>query len=267
MYAIISDIHSNIEALSEVFKRIDGERVDNVICLGDVIGYGPDPDECVDIIRSRCKFTIRGNHDDALMGDAVDFNAIAREVIDGTRHLMRPNFFSSRDKKARWEFLKRLEERREMVGGEVLYVHGSPRDPIKEYVMPHWVMYSPEKLQDVFSQIKHVCFVGHTHLPGVFVERREGGRPVYEHYSPSELGKNGEFTIGEEKILVNVGSVGQPRDQDPRSCFVFVEEDDQGRPTKIRFERVEYDIRKVQSKIYDIPWINNLCGTRLEMGK
>ncbi len=266
MYAIISDIHSNLEALTAVFARIDAEKVDDVICLGDVIGYGPDPDACVDLIRRRCRFTIRGNHDDALMGDAVDFNAIAREVIDGTRQLMKPGLFSSREKKARWEFLRRLEERRAMSDGHVLYVHGSPRDPIKEYVMPHWVMYSPEKLQDVFTQIPHVCFIGHTHLPGVFVEKKENGRLVYEHHSPSELDDE-EFVVGEEKLLVNVGSVGQPRDQDPRSCFVIVEDDDKGRPTKIRFQRVEYDIRGTQNKIYEIDWINNLCATRLEMGR
>jgi len=267
VYAIISDIHSNIEALTAVFGRIDGEKVSDVICLGDVIGYGPDPEPCVDLIRERCRFTIRGNHDDALMGDAVDFNAIAREVIDGTRQVMKPGIFSSRDKRARWEFLRRLEERRATVEGDVLYVHGSPRDPIKEYVMPHWVMYSPEKLQDVFTQIGHVCFIGHTHLPGIFVEKKEAGRLVYEHHTPAELGKDGAFTVGEEKILVNVGSVGQPRDQDPRSCFVFVEDDDKGRPVRIRFSRVEYDLRSTQDKIYDIGWINNLCATRLEMGR
>lgn len=267
MYAIISDIHANIEALTAVFDRIDGEKVENVICLGDVIGYGPDPEPCVDLIRKRCRFTIRGNHDDALMGDAVDFNAIAREVIDGTRQLMKPGLFSSREKKARWEFLRGLEEQRKMSEGDVLYVHGSPRDPIKEYVMPHWVVYSPEKLSDVFSQFQHVCFIGHTHLPGVFVEKKEGGRLVYEHHSPAELGRESVFTIGEEKVLINVGSVGQPRDQDPRSCFVFVEDDEQGRPRRVRFSRVEYDLRATQNKIYGVDWINKLCATRLEMGR
>lgn len=265
MYAIISDIHSNLEALTAAFERIGAMGVTDVICLGDVIGYGPDPEECIDIIRERCRFTIRGNHDDALMGDAMDFNPIAREVIEGTRQLLRPGLFSSAAKKERWAFLKNLEATRRE--GTVLYAHGSPRDPIKEYVMRADVVFAPEKLQDIFSRIEHVCFVGHTHQPGVFVERREGGRWVYEHQAPHEMGRDATFQVGEQKILVNVGSVGQPRDQDPRSCFVVVEDDEKGRPVRIRFVRVEYDYGPTMSKIESIPWINNLCATRLEIGR
>lgn len=265
LYAIISDIHSNLEALDAVFERIEDEGVDEVVCLGDVVGYGPDPEACIDIIRSRCRFTIRGNHDDAVMGDALDFNPIAREVIDGTRQLLRPGLFSSATKRERWNFIKGLEPvRRE---GRVLFVHGSPRDPVKEYVMRTDVVFAPEKLQDIFSRIDWVCFVGHTHQPGVFIEKKEGSRPVFEHRAPSELGKKATFNLGEEKVLINVGSVGQPRDQDFRACFVFVEEDDEGRPQKIRFERVEYDYRPTMEKIEAIDWINNLCATRLEIGR
>jgi len=270
VFAIISDIHSNLEALTAVFERIDGAKVEDVVCLGDVIGYGPEPEACVDLVRRRCRFTIRGNHDDALMGEAVDFNAIARDVIEGTRQVMRPGLFSSASKRERWAYIKNLEATRQE--GPILFVHGSPRDPIREYVMPHFVMYSPEKLEDIFSRIEHVCFVGHTHLPGVFVERKEGGRKVYEHLTPSELDADpatgdAVYKVGSEKILVNVGSVGQPRDQDPRSCFVFVEDDAKGRALAIRFLRVPYDFRKTQEKIYPIDWINNLCATRLEMGR
>lgn len=265
MYAIISDIHSNEEALSAVFERIDAAGVDEVICLGDVVGYGPDPEPCIDTIRERCRFTIRGNHDDAIMGDALDFNPIAREVIEGTRQLLRPGLFSSAAKRERWSFLKGLEPARRE--GRVLFVHGSPRDPVKEYVMKTDVVFAPEKLQDIFSRIDKVCFVGHTHQPGVFIERREGGRMVYEHRAPHELGREGKYAFGDEKILVNVGSVGQPRDQDSRSCFVFVEEDDEGRPSGVRFERVPYDYRPTMEKIEAIEWINNLCATRLEIGR
>lgn len=263
MYAIISDIHSNIEALGAVFDVIDQRGIEDVLCLGDVVGYGPDPEPCIDMVRSRCRFTIRGNHDEALMTDAHDFNPIARQVIEGTRQLLRPGLFSSSAKKERWAFLKNLEaSRREE---RVLYVHGSPRDPIKEYVMKHDVVFAPEKLQDIFSRIEHVCFVGHTHQPGVFVERVEGGRAVYEHHTPGEL-KGQIYNVGPEKILVNVGSVGQPRDNDPRASFAIVEDED-GVVKQIEFVRVRYDYVPTMRKIERISWINNLCATRLEIGR
>lgn len=265
MYAIISDIHSNLEALTGVLDRAEEAGVEEFLCLGDVVGYGPDPEPCIDIIRERCRFTIRGNHDDAIMGSCEDFNPIAREVIEGTRELLRPSLFASHAKKERWAFIKSLAaSRRE---GRVLFVHGSPRDPVKEYVMRTDVVFAPEKLQDIFSHIDMACFVGHTHQPGVFIERIKGGKVTYEHRSPQEMGSDARFVIGEEKILVNVGSVGQPRDQDPRSCFAIVEEDDEGRPVAVRFERVTYDYRPTMKKIEAIDWINNLCATRLEIGR
>lgn len=264
VYAIISDIHSNIEALRAVFRVIERRGIEEVVCLGDVIGYGPDPEPCIDLVRSRCRFTIRGNHDDALMGDAVDFNPIAREVIEGTRQLLRPGLFSSAAKKERWAFLKNLESTRKE--GRVLFVHGSPRDPIKEYVMKHDVVFAPEKLHDIFSRIDHVCFVGHTHQPGVFVERREGGRNVFEHHLPHEM-SDATFPVGREKILVNVGSVGQPRDNDPRACFTVVHEQEDGAVRAVEFVRVSYDFGPTMRKIEGVAWINNLCATRLEIGR
>lgn len=264
MFAIVSDIHANLEALAAVFERIEAEGVDDVVCLGDVVGYGPDPETCIDWVRERCRFTVRGNHDDAVIGEATDFNPIARRVVEGTRQLLKPGLFASAVKRERWNFLRDLEPvRRE---GRTLYVHGSPRDPIKEYVMRTDVVFAPEKLRDIFDRIDRVCFVGHTHQPGVFVEVRRGGRRSYEHYAPDEI-EGGRFPLGDGKALVNVGSVGQPRDQDPRSCFVFVEEDDEGRPSAVRFERVPYDFRVTMEKIRAIPWIDNLCATRLEIGR
>lgn len=265
MYAIISDIHSNLEALTAVLERIEQAGVEEILCLGDVIGYGPDPEPCIDLVRQKCRFTIRGNHDDALMGDAVDFNPIAREVIEGTRQMLKPGLFSSALKRERWAFLKNLEASRKE--GRVLYVHGSPRDPIKEYVMRPDVVFAPEKLQDIFSRFDNYCFVGHTHQPGVFVERKQGGRLVYQHVPPNEMEPDAIYLCGDEKALVNVGSVGQPRDQDPRSCFVFVEDDAKGNPIKVKFERVAYDFRPTMEKIEAIDWINNLCATRLEIGR
>ncbi len=264
MFAIISDIHSNLEALTGVFGRIDAEKVDEVLCLGDVVGYGPDPEACIDIIRERCRFTIRGNHDDALIGSANDFNIYAREVIEGTRQLMRPGLFSSLAKRERWTFIRSLEPARRE--GRVLYVHGSPRDPVKEYVMRTDVVFAPDKLKDIFSRIDHLCFVGHTHQPGVFIEKNDAGRVYFEHVSPSEM-PDATWTVTPERALINVGSVGQPRDGDNRACFVFVEEDGEGRPLKVRFQRIEYDLRVTIKKIEGISWIDPLCGTRLEIGK
>ena len=265
MYAIISDIHSNIEALDAVFADMEQAEVEEVVCLGDVVGYGPDSERCIDLIKERCRFTVRGNHDDAVMGDALDFNPIAREVIEGTRQLLRPGLFSSAAKRERWAFIRGLPPVRKE--GRVLYVHGSPRDPVKEYVMRTDVVFAPEKLQDIFSRIEWLCFVGHTHQPGVFQEKREGGRTVYEHRAPTELGDDSTLVLCERKALINVGSVGQPRDQDSRACYVIIDEDGEGRPSRIRFRRVVYDFRPTMEKIEAIDWINNLCATRLEIGR
>ncbi|MEW6741147.1 MAG: metallophosphoesterase family protein [Planctomycetota bacterium] len=254
-FAIISDIHSNLEALTAVFKRIDELGVREVVCLGDIVGYGSEPEACIDLVRERCSLVLRGNHDDAIFNEATDFNPIARSVIEWTRRTLEPGFFRSAAKKERWVFLKGLVPRH--VRGDILFVHGSPRDPIREYVMRTDVLLAPGKLKELFTRFDRVCFLGHTHQPGIFL-------PGGVHLSPSQV--SNRFVIGTEKAMINVGSVGQPRDGDNRACFVVINISSAGE-IEVRFERVPYEFRNTMRKILANPAIHDMCATRLEIGR
>ena len=229
--ALISDLHSNREALEAVFRRIDELGVDEVCCLGDVVGYGADPEPCVRMVMDRCKWTIMGNHDWGLSNDLGDFNPLAREALMFTRKKLKPGPFSPR-RKAMWNFLSNLPQHVEDHGH--VYFHGSPRDPIMEYVLKSDGFLEPEKMTEIFEMIDRPCFVGHTHWPGVHRSDFQFTRATDEVR---------EVDLGDQPVVVNVGSVGQPRDGDPRSCFVVV---DRG---VVEFHRVSYDIRTAQEKI------------------
>ncbi len=248
--ALISDIHSNLEALTAVFREIDARGVKNVYCLGDIVGYGPEPGPVVDLIRTRCSLTLRGNHDEALFVGADDFNPIAREALETNREMILPGLFRPAIRKTWWSFLKTLPQKHEQ--GDFLFVHGSPRDPIREYVMKADVVFAPRKIEEMFAQTPRLGFGGHTHQPGAFVEGRG-------HFTPEDLG--GRFDFGKEKAFINIGSVGQPRDGNNRSCFALLFED------HVEWVRVGYDIGAVQAKIRRIRGINELCAQRLELGR
>ncbi|HLU47145.1 MAG TPA: metallophosphoesterase family protein, partial [Planctomycetota bacterium] len=160
--AFISDIHGNLEALTAVLRDIDRRKVDEIYCLGDIVGYGPDPVACVDAVRARASVVICGNHDEALIRGALGFNQVAREAIEWTRMLLRPRVFRPRSF-ARWRFLGTLPLIAQRHGW--LLVHGSPRDPTSEYVLPRHVAWSPPGMFDeIFSAFESLCFVGHTHV-------------------------------------------------------------------------------------------------------
>jgi predicted phosphodiesterase len=249
-FAIVSDLHSNTEALQAVLSRLDREGVERVVCLGDVIGYGPDPEQCIDLVMRNCQLTLCGNHDEALLRGAQDFNPVARAVIEYNRRLLKPSLLSGAVRRARWRFIEELPITHQE--GDLLMVHGSPRDPVHEYIMKTDVIFIPDKIRDIFDHFEGLCFVGHTHFPGVFTED-------LQFRDPGQL--EGAFEWDGEKAIVNVGSVGQPRDGDPRASCVIVEDN------LIRFLRTEYDIARVQRKIFEDPEIPDLCGHRLEIGK
>ena len=249
-FAIISDLHSNMEALSAVLARLDREGIQRIVCLGDVVGYGPDPEHCIDTVMERCQLTLQGNHDEALIHGAHDFNPVARQVIEYNRRTLRPSLLAGAARRARWRFLETLPERH--VEGDFLMVHGSPRDPVHEYIMKTDVIFVPDKIRDIFTQVEKLCFVGHTHFPGVFTGDLRFRDPSQFDYV---------YEWNGEPAIVNVGSVGQPRDGDPRACCVIVED------RTIRFLRTDYDVATVQRKIYDNPNIPELCAARLEIGK
>jgi predicted phosphodiesterase len=249
--ALISDIHGNLEALLSVLEDIDSQSVDEIYCLGDVIGYGPNPCECLDQVMKRADVTILGNHDQAALFDPDGFNPMALAAIYWTRDQLDNGPGSRSQIDRRWDFLGELP--RFVDDGEFKFVHGSPRDPTNEYVFPEYV-FDTRKMEILFRKVNQYCFMGHTHLPGVFTTECEFMSPEETEYT---------YELGSEKIMVNVGSVGQPRDDDNRSCYVIL---DKAAKT-ITFRRVEYDFEATANKIYAIPDLANALGDRIKHGR
>ncbi len=258
MFALISDIHSNIEALTTVLADIEKRGIKTIYCLGDVIGYGPDPKPCLDLIIKKTKLCVLGNHDYAVFYEPTNFNFGAEQASFWTRDELE-NENETEGRKRRWEFLGYLPIRRslEMVlGGEkttIDFVHASPRKPINEYIFPDDVYTNPTKVQLLFEKVKHICFVGHTHLPGVFLDEPD-------FYLPEELGERYPI-VNDEKAIINIGSVGQPRDKDNRASYVYVEENE------VNFVRLEYDFEKTIEKIKAIERLDNFNAERLRDGR
>ena len=253
MFAIISDVHSNLESLQAILADIDARGVKEIVCLGDVVGYGPNPRECIDLVMERCRFCLCGNHDHAVFYEPFNFNLGAERACYWTRQVLEDEPKKSlRDR--RWEFLGGLPVRVEYEG--MLFVHGSPRRPVNEYLFADDVYSNPTKLMANFERLQHVaCFVGHTHVPGVFVDD-----PYFE--SPDELAEAGVYEIAEDdKVIINIGSVGQPRDRDPRAAYGLVDD------SRVEFIRLEYDIEKTVSKILNTPELEDFLGHRLLEGR
>ena len=253
MIALISDVHSNREALESVLKAIaDLKGVEEVLSLGDTVGYGPDPEACIDRIRERCSASLMGNHEEALFRDAYDFNPYARRSIEVTRRRLRPGLLASPERRERWKFLESLPStlRRD----RTLFVHASPRDPIREYVLATDGLLNPEKMASIFAAFDGVCFVGHTHTPGIHdsdfrFQAMDGADRMRVRLPPGE------------KRLVNVGSVGQPRDGDPRACFATYDGE------TVAWHRVPYDFRTTMEKIRATPGLDDILARRLAIGK
>lgn len=244
--AIISDIHGNLEALETVLADIEEQGIDEIYCLGDVIGYGPNPRECID----RCKdfqLCLLGNHDNGALFDPDGFSSGAERAIFWTRRELEDA--AHEGCRERWQFLAGLP--RTHREGDLLFVHGSPRSPLKEYVFPEDI-YNQRKIERIFGFIQKYCFQGHTHVPGVFTEN-------CRFYSPDDL--SNEYELGEQKVMVNVGSVGQPRDNDPRSCYVILD------GNRLTFRRVEYPFDTTRGKILDIAELDDFLGERLTIGQ
>ena len=163
--ALISDIHGNYEALTAVLEFISSIGVEEIVCLGDIIGYGPDPIKCLDLVMNHCQLTILGNHDQAALFDPEGFNPVAMRAIFWTREQLESEEGQAAD--ARWDFLGELPRCHD--GGKYLFVHGSPRDPTNEYVFPEHV-YEKNRMEALLKRFEQYCFQGHTHIPGVFTE-------------------------------------------------------------------------------------------------
>ena len=253
MFAVISDLHSNIESLRLVIEDIESQGITDIICLGDVVGYGPQPLECVDLVMEKCRVVIKGNHDEALVHGAYAFNLRARNAINWTRDQLKPGFFSGTLVRKRWEFLCNLTLRHEE--GPDLFIHGSPRDPTNEYILAHEIGFGPtEKFEEIFASFKHILFVGHTHMPCIITNK-------YETKTSTELDNVYTYPdMAEKKVIINVGSAGQPRDRDNRACYVVVDDN------KVTWRRVEYPIEKTVALMEGIAQLDAALSARLKEG-
>lgn len=232
-YAVISDIHSNLEALLAVLRDIQTKHVDEIICLGDVIGYGANPDEVAEVVRNEVKYTIRGNHDDALHDNMtyLTVNTFARTAIDYSRGVLSPE--SS-------EWLKGLPLTQKI--GDLLLVHSSPSDPHDW----KYVLSEADARVELASFEERICLIGHTHVPVVFKRK---------------IRESSEGTHGVRE-LINVGSVGQPRDGDRRASYGIVDTSDY----TYRNFRIEYDCRLAGNKIV-AAGLPSFLGERLQKGR
>ena len=245
--AIISDIHGNLEAFQAVLADIEQQGISEVYCLGDIVGYGPNPCECLDLAM-RTTICVLGNHDQGALFDPEGFSSGAERAIFWTREQLERDGDSDENQQ-RWQFLAKLDRHHRENG--ISYVHGSVRHPLNEYVFPEDI-YNARKIQKIFGIIRRYAFQGHTHVPGVFTDKAE-------FFSPEQI--EYRFQLSDQKLMINVGSVGQPRDGDPRACYV-VQYDDQ-----IEYRRVEYPLEETIRKIYPIPELDNFLGDRLRQGR
>jgi len=247
--AIISDIHANVEALQAVLADIEARGIKRMICLGDIVGYGPNPLECMDLVMQRCEFSLMGNHDFAIFYEPANFNPAAENASFWTR----AQFDADPDvgrRNNRWRYLGSMPTR--MAGDRFVCFHGSPRKPVNEYVFAADIYSAPAKMAAIFDRIQHLCFVGHTHVPGVFV-------PDPDFYAPEEM--DNRYKITDERAMINVGSVGQPRDRNPNASYVILTDE------AVEFIRVPYDVQTTVNKIKAIDALDNFLGIRLIDGR
>jgi diadenosine tetraphosphatase ApaH/serine/threonine PP2A family protein phosphatase len=240
--AILSDIHANLEALTEALAVVDRERPDQVVCLGDVVGYGASVNECCQLVRQRAAVTLLGNHDAAVSG-RMDYSF----YYDAARHAL--DWTASRIEQEHLEWLRGLPfTHRE---GEVSFSHGSPVLPeAYEYV---FALEQARELVPHVRELAEVSFIGHSHLCKTFAIGPAGD--VVEVVS-NRFGLRQGY-----KYVISVGSVGQPRDCDNRACFVIYD----SRRREVTYHRVPYDIETSAQKIFDADLALNF-GKRLYLG-
>lgn len=255
MKAIVSDIHANVAAWEAVKKDLKSHGITDIISLGDLVGYGPEPVEIIDQAMD-FRINLMGNHDEAVVFEPVGFNYRALTAIRWTKKSLTGGMFGFRNKK-RMSFLKGLKLTHREDGA--LLVHGSPREPTTEYILKHDVLGAnqgvPEairKMNDIFAQFEDLCMVGHTHIPCVIDQE-------FKYLSDKDT--NYEFKPEKgKKYIINVGSVGQPRDRDVRACYVIWDD------RKFIWRRVEYDVKATAAKIRALKELDDYNADRLEQG-
>jgi len=226
-YGVVADIHANLAAFEAVLA--DMGDVDALWCLGDLVGYGPDPNECIELLRRHDHLCVMGNHDMAAIGqlDTADFNPEAAQAISWT---------SSRLSEHSRLYLAALPER--LVAGPFTLVHGSPRSPIWEYIT------NEMRAAANFDQFATpACLVGHTHVPALYLQPSPGESILARVPGPGD-----SVEVGRARLIANPGGVGQPRDGDPRAAYAIYDTDS----GILEWHRVEYPIRVTQQRMRDL---------------
>ena len=238
---IFADVHSNLEALESIFKALDRGKIDSYVCLGDMVGYGPDPNLCVKKIKDITTHVVIGNHDYAALGrmPIVIFNESARKIVEWTQHTIKPEII---------QYLENLPLT--IVDDNITYVHATPVDPESW----HYISTFGHAIQSFEAMTTSLCFVGHSHAPVAFIQNEED-EILIKNTNNLEIKKK-------NKYIINVGSVGQPRDGDPRSCCGIFDTDNM----KFELLRIEYPIKLVQKKMSDYNFPSYLIN-RLSRGK
>jgi predicted phosphodiesterase len=225
-YLVLSDIHANLAALEAVVKH--AAPFDQIWCLGDIVGYGPDPNECVGLLRRYDHLCVAGNHDWAALGrlDVDEFNPDARRASLWTQAQLTAES---------QQYLQTLPQRMEHANFEL--VHGSPREPIWEYVL-----YSAVAALSFPWLNTAYCFVGHTHTPAVFQEIDSGDTTFVQ---PLIVTYDHPFQLTENRLIINPGSLGQPRDGDARSSYIELDIEQM----TITYRRVAYAVEVTQARM------------------
>ncbi|MDI6789048.1 MAG: metallophosphoesterase family protein [Planctomycetota bacterium] len=258
LQAIISDVHSNLEAfettLFDIRKRFGQIQI---ISLGDLIGYGPNPIECILIAIENNIINIRGNHEVALSSDKSNFNPVAQKAINWTKQIIQKNLLNPLIKNFFQTVVNEYRPEGQETGG-VVYAHGSPRGVIDEYVVRRDDLFKVtdevrKNLKENFESVDEIGFLGHTHIPYICTTDFYLIHPEWQSYEPYPL-------LSGTKTIVNVGSVGQPRDNDTRACYVTFD------GKNVTHYRVEYNISKTVERMKQVPELDEKLWKRLMKG-
>jgi predicted phosphodiesterase len=240
-YGIFADIHSNLEAFESVIAAYKNESIDQYLCVGDIVGYAANPNECLRIVNALAAVSVAGNHDWA----SVDlfpsdyFNPVAKEAVFWTKRNL------DKDSVSFLSSLKLIYQNEELS-----LVHSSLNDP-KDFL---YMFDEPAAKESLCLLTAKVCFVGHTHIAGAFIQDM-GGRIDYRQAD--------SFDIEEEnKYIINVGSIGQPRDHDPKAAYCVYDSSKK----KVEIKRIDYNIDSTRKKIIDAG-LPHFLGDRLLIGR
>lgn len=231
-YAIIADIHANLAAFTAILGDIECRGgVEEIWCLGDIVGYGPDPHQCIELLRQYSHVCVAGNHDWAALGkiDTSDFNPDAAAACNWTTQQLSPGDI---------DYLGSLSL--VIQRGDVTLVHGSPREPIWEYLL------SSSSARENFACFQsQFCLVGHSHVPLIFEYSEDGACSLNEFPADTTI------TLAKNRLIINPGGVGQPRDGDPRASYAIYDSETR---TIVHY-RIPYDIRATQARMteYRLP--------------